>query len=84
MEGVDPTLETLLPLIGSTHLHDNQGDRDAHLWPGDGAIAWEPAIAALKTAPRSPAALLEIHYELGETPDMVAQRAAATFEKLGI
>jgi len=84
MEGVDPTLETLLPLIGSTHLHDNHGDRDAHLWPGDGAITWEPAIAALKTAPRSPAALLEIHYELGETPDIVAKRAAETFEKFGI
>ncbi|MDQ1453624.1 MAG: hypothetical protein QOK38_3490 [Acidobacteriaceae bacterium] len=84
MEGVDPSLETLLPLIGSTHLHDNQGDRDAHLWPGDGAIAWEPAIAALKSAPRSPAALLEIHYELGETPDIVAKRAAETFEKFGI
>ena len=84
MEGVDSSLETLLPLIGSTHLHDNHHDRDAHLWPGDGTIGWEAPIAALKTAPRSPAALLEIHYELGETPDMVAQRAAATFEKLGI
>lgn len=84
MEGVDATLETLLPLIGSTHLHDNQGDRDAHLWPGDGNIAWERAIAALKAAPRSPAALLEIHYELGDTQDIVAQRAAATFEKFGI
>jgi sugar phosphate isomerase/epimerase len=84
MEGVDPSLETLLPLIGSTHLHDNHGDRDAHLWPGDGAIAWEPAITALKSAPRSPAALLEIHYELGETPDTIAKRAAETFDKLGL
>ena len=84
MEGVDPSLETLLPLVGSTHLHDNHGDRDAHLWPGDGKIAWEPAIAALKSAPRSPAALLEIHYELGDTPDTVAKRAAETFEKFGV
>jgi sugar phosphate isomerase/epimerase len=84
MEGVDASLETLLPLISSTHLHDNRGDRDAHLWPGDGAIAWEPAITALKSAPRSPAALLEIHYELGDTPDTVAKRAAETFEKFGI
>jgi sugar phosphate isomerase/epimerase len=84
MEGVDPSLGTLLPLIGSTHLHDNRGDRDAHLWPGDGTVAWDAPIAALKSAPRSPAALLEIHYELGETPDMVAKRAAETFEKFGI
>ena len=84
MEGVDATLEALTPLIVSTHLHDNNGDRDAHLWPGDGAIDWEPAMAALKAAPRSPAALLEIHYELGDTPDAVATRAAATFQKFGI
>ncbi|HEX6495744.1 MAG TPA: sugar phosphate isomerase/epimerase family protein [Acidobacteriaceae bacterium] len=84
MQGVDPSLETLLPLIGSTHLHDNNGDRDAHLWPGDGKISWEPAMDALKSAPRSPAALLEIHYELGETPDTIAMRAAQTFEKFGI
>ena len=84
MEGVDTTLEALLPLIGSTHLHDNKGDRDEHLWPGDGTIAWEPAMAALSGAPRSPAALLEIHYELGDTPEAVATRAAATFQKFGI
>ncbi|HEX6773216.1 MAG TPA: sugar phosphate isomerase/epimerase family protein [Acidobacteriaceae bacterium] len=84
MEGVESSLETLLPLIASTHLHDNHHDRDAHLWPGDGTIAWDAPIAALKTAPRSPAALLEIHYELGETPDRIAKRAAATFEKFGI
>jgi sugar phosphate isomerase/epimerase len=84
MQGVDPSLEALLPLIGSTHLHDNHGDRDAHLWPGDGTITWDPSIAALKSAPRSPAALLEIHYELGETPDIIARRAAETFERFGI
>jgi sugar phosphate isomerase/epimerase len=84
MDGVDPTLETLLPLIGSTHLHDNQGDRDTHLWPGDGNIQWDAPMNALKSAPRSPAALLEIHYELGDTQDNVAKRAAATFEKFGI
>ena len=84
MEGIDATLGALLPLIGSTHLHDNQGDRDAHLWPGDGTIAWEPAMQALQAAPRSPAALLEIHYELGDTPEAVATRAAATFQRFGI
>jgi sugar phosphate isomerase/epimerase len=84
MEGVDATLESLTQLIGSTHLHDNNGDRDAHLWPGDGNIAWDAAMAALKAAPRTPAAVLEIHYELGDTQDSVAARAAATFQKLGI
>jgi len=83
-EGVDASLETLLPLVASTHLHDNNADRDAHLWPGDGTIAWEAPVAALQSGPRSPAAVLEIHYELGETQDAVAKHAAATFEKLGL
>ena len=39
---------------------------------------------ALKSAPRSPAALLEIHYELGDTADTIAKRAAETFDKFGI
>ncbi len=84
MQGVDPTLEMLLPLIGSTHLHDNKGDRDAHLWPGDGTVNWDTSIQALKSAPRSPAALLEIHYELGDTQDSVAKRAAETFQRFGL
>ncbi len=84
MQGVDATMEALLPLIGSTHLHDNQGDRDTHLWPGDGNIAWEPAMAALKGAPGAPAALLEIHHDLGDTQDSIATRAAATFQKFGL
>lgn len=84
MEGVEVTLESLTPLIGSTHLHDNQGERDAHLWPGDGTIDWDSAMATLKTAPRAPAALLEIHHDLGDTQDAVASKAAAAFQKFGL
>ncbi len=84
MEGVDTTLESLIPLIASTHLHDNQGDRDAHQWPGDGTIDWEAAMTTLKAAPRSPAALLEIHHDLGDTQEAVAGKAAAAFQKFGI
>ena len=84
MEGVDASLEQLTPLIGSTHLHDNHADRDTHLWPGEGSIVWQPAMDALKAAPRAPAALLEIHYELGDTADAIATRAAAAFQKFGL
>ena len=27
--------------VRSSHLHDNKGDKDAHLWPGDGTIHWD-------------------------------------------
>lgn len=83
-EGVAATLAELQPLIGSTHLHDNQGDKDTHLWPGDGTIDWQPMMDELRTAPRSPAAVLEIHYNLGDTPDAVATKAAAAFGRLGV
>ena len=83
-EGVESTLAQLKPLIGSTHLHDNHGEKDEHLWPGEGTIAWEPAMEELKTAPRSPAALLEIHYTLGETAEHVVTRAAETWKQLGL
>lgn len=48
----DKTLETLLPYLVSTHLHDNDGQRDRHLLPGSGNAAWERIVPMLKRAPR--------------------------------
>ena len=83
-DGVAVSLAELKPIIGSTHLHDNHGEKDEHLWPGEGKIEWEPALDELKTAPRAPAAVLEIHHSLGETAEHVITRAAATWEKFGL
>ncbi|MGI8772015.1 MAG: sugar phosphate isomerase/epimerase family protein [Acidobacteriaceae bacterium] len=83
-EGVAATLAELKPLIGSTHLHDNGGDKDTHLWPGDGTIGWPPLMDELRSAPRTPAALLEIHHNLGDAPETVAMKAAAAFRLLGV
>jgi sugar phosphate isomerase/epimerase len=47
------------------HIHDNHGQRDEHLWPGDGTIdfpAVDRHIAALKS---KPVGMLEIAYDLG-------------------
>ncbi len=46
--------------VRSTHVHDNQHDRDSHLWPGDGSIDWKEAMELLRSAPHVPALLLEI------------------------
>ena len=83
-DGVATVLSELRPLIRSTHLHDNKGDRDSHLWPGDGTIAWDETIAELKTAPQTPAGVLEIHYSLEDTPESVTAKAQAAFEKFGL
>ena len=46
--------------IRSTHIHDNQGVRDSHLWPGEGTIDWEQTMQLLRSAPHAPALLMEI------------------------
>ena len=80
-DGVAPTLDELKARIRSSHLHDNKGDRDSHLWPGDGTIAWDDTFEGLKTAPQTPAGVLEIHYGLDDTPETVTQKAAKAFER---
>ncbi|HUY81500.1 MAG TPA: sugar phosphate isomerase/epimerase [Acidobacteriaceae bacterium] len=79
-EGVAATLTGLKPLIRSSHLHDNHGERDEHLWPGEGTIAWDEVFSELKTAPQTPAGVLEIHHSFGEEPEIVAQKAMKAFE----
>jgi sugar phosphate isomerase/epimerase len=80
-EGVTAALTELKPLLRSSHLHDNHGEKDEHLWPGDGTIAWDEAFEGLKTAPQAPAGVLEIHYSFGDAPETVGQKAAKAFEK---
>lgn len=80
-DGVAAAFAELQPLLRSSHLHDNHGQRDEHLWPGDGTIDWNDVYDGLKTAPQAPAGVLEIHYSLGETRESVAQKAAKAFEK---
>jgi len=70
--------------IRSTHLHDNQGDKDEHLWPGDGTIDWTATMAELKTAPQVEAGLLEIHYAIDDNVEAVAEKARKAFERLEI
>ena len=67
--------------IRSSHLHDNKGDKDAHLWPGEGTISWDDTLQELRSAPQTPAGVLEIHYTLGETTDSVAEKARRAFDK---
>jgi sugar phosphate isomerase/epimerase len=80
-EGLTATLGELKPRIRTAHLHDNHGQKDEHLWPGEGNIAWDETMEELKSAPQSPAGVLEIHYSLEETPETVAQKAAKAFER---
>ncbi len=80
--GTASALAELKPYIRSAHLHDNHGERDEHLWPGEGTIAWEETMKELKTAPQTPAGVLEIHYSLGDSPEEVTTKMSKAFSLL--
>jgi sugar phosphate isomerase/epimerase len=60
MSDVPQAWETVKDYVHSTHVHDNEKDRDSHLWPGSGSIDWKQAIDLLRSAPHTPPLLLEI------------------------
>lgn len=81
--GVDAAMATLGERISSVHVHDNHGDRDEHLWPGDGTIDWPAAHAALAALAAPPALVLEPHPSLdADAADLTRQiaRAFALFD----
>jgi sugar phosphate isomerase/epimerase len=82
MSNVAEAFETMKEHIRSTHVHDNAGDRDAHLWPGDGKIDWDATINALRSAPHVPALLFEIEPDAQKPPSAVSAKAAEVFAKL--
>jgi len=65
MSSVHQAFRVLENRIRSTHVHDNQGDRDAHLWPGAGKIDWNQTMQSLQSAQHAPVLLLEIEGEEG-------------------
>src|SRR6266550_1044840 len=77
--GVVQAFETLSGHIRSTHVHDNDRDRDSHLWPGEGSINWPEAMKLLRTAQHVPPLLMEI--ESDEKTEVVSRMSAA-FGKL--
>ncbi|MGD0788313.1 MAG: sugar phosphate isomerase/epimerase family protein [Terracidiphilus sp.] len=77
--GIAEAIATLGQHIASVHVHDNDGLKDEHLWPGDGSIAWAFTVRALKTLPSAPAAVLEISQNLSDTPAQIAIRMGEAF-----
>jgi sugar phosphate isomerase/epimerase len=80
--GISAAIGELKPLIRSTHIHDNHGQKDEHLWPGEGSISWAETMQELRSAPQLSAAVLEINYLPEDSPEHVASRAAETFKML--
>src|SRR5229473_695212 len=79
MTGIPEAFAVLKNHICSTHLHDNNKDKDSHLWPGKGSIDWKQTMELLRTAPQTPPLLLEIEGEEKKSP---SEEVTATFQKL--
>ena len=77
--GVIHAFETLKDLIRTTHIHDNHGERDEHLWPGNGTIEWKETIESLRSSPHAPALVLEIE---GIESENVPEKMTESFKKL--
>jgi len=80
MSNVAEAFEIVKGHIHSTHIHDNAGDRDSHLWPGAGTIDWKTAMELLRSAPNTPPLLLEIEADEKVNP---VEKMSEAFRNLG-
>ncbi len=80
-EGVAATFAEMQDLVRTAHIHDNHGEKDEHLWPGEGSIDWDDTMQLLHAAPQTPAGILEIHYNLDEPIETILEKAQRAFEK---
>ena len=84
--GVEAAIQTMLAKIRSVHVHDNDGVKDQHLWPGEGKIDFARAVELLRAAPEPPVLVLEIkgHPE-GDTAfgKVIVKQMKAAWRHLG-
>jgi sugar phosphate isomerase/epimerase len=63
----------------STHLHDNAGIQDSHLWPGEGKIDWSECASLLRSAHHGLPLLLEID---GENQTEINEKISRAYDFL--
>jgi sugar phosphate isomerase/epimerase len=74
--GIETEFEVMKERIRSTHLHDNDGQEDQHLFPGQGSVDWPKAMRLLASRPDQYPLLLELREPAGrEHPIEEAARA---------
>jgi sugar phosphate isomerase/epimerase len=79
-DGIQNAIDQLSDLVRSIHIHDNHGERDEHLWPGEGTAPIELALQQLQKAKQQPAGVLEIHHSFAAEPaQSLIDRAQSAF-----
>ena len=80
--GVAQAIESIGARTPSIHVHDNNGLKDEHLWPGDGAIDWQAAMTPLLARDPQPAIVLELSHGLAKDLNAVPDRVKKSFDFL--
>jgi len=78
--GVAASFELMRDRIITSHIHDNNGEKDEHLLPYEGKIDWDAAFDGFASAPEPVALVLELKERVPGGPPLDAIRAA--FDKL--
>jgi sugar phosphate isomerase/epimerase len=81
MSTVLQAFDVMKHAIRSTHLHDNRGDKDAHLLPGEGTIDWNECATLLRDAPHAPPMLLELEGEEQTDVEILVKKSFDVLEK---
>lgn len=80
--GIAREFDLMKARIRSTHLHDNDGQDDLHLFPGRGTIDWRETMALLHSRDSQYPLLLELKAVAGlEHPVVEAKRAAGDLDR---
>ncbi len=79
-KGIDEAFELLAPRIAQLHLRDNHGQKDDHLWPGTASIDWTNLARHLTALPANTPGILEVAYDLEDTPAFVTAKATQAFD----
>jgi sugar phosphate isomerase/epimerase len=80
--GVAEAMSVFNSRIVSVHVHDNRGQKDEHLWPGDGTIEWDSVRDGLASLKTPPTVVLEIMHNLGDAPASIPDRIQKSFDRL--
>ncbi len=79
--GVIESWDILAKRVRSTHLHDNRGGKDDHLWPGEGTIPWSDLAPRLAAAGDDLPWVLEVgEFPAGADPAETIRSAFAFLE----
>jgi sugar phosphate isomerase/epimerase len=78
--GITPALDLMHSRLVSTHLHDNHGEKDEHLLPGEGSIDWGATLETLAKSAEPLPLVLELKEKAAGSPSLAEVQAA--FDRL--